>query len=76
MLNSGSLALCIGYEDIDCGSQSTDLFPAILVKCYSYDTRAPLGFMLSEFVVTQPLHLTNQNCFARAVSSDCMDLDS
>ena len=31
-LRIGSLALCNRSVDIDCGSQSTDLFPAISVK--------------------------------------------
>ena len=50
---AGSLALCIRYDDIDCGSQSIDLFPAILVKCNRSDTKDFNGFMLSELVVTQ-----------------------
>ena len=72
----GSLALCNCYEHIDCGSQSTDLFPAILIKCNRCDTRDFIGFMLSELVVTQRLHLANQNYFARSVSSNCFNLDS
>ena len=59
------MTLCNGYEDgyIDCGSHGTNRFPAIYAKCNGSDTRAPLGFMLSEFVATEPVHLNNQNYF-------------
>ena len=46
--------------------ESTDPFPAILAECSGSDTRVPLGFMLSK-IVTESLHLANQNYFARAV---------
>ena len=74
--SQGSLALCNRYEDIHCGSQSTGLFPAILVKCNGSDTRDFIGFMVCELVITQRLRSANRNYSARSVSSDCTDLDS
>ena len=71
-----SLALCNRYDGKDCGSQTTDLFPAILVKCNRFDTINFIGFILIELVVTQQLHLANLNYFTRSISSDCIDLDS
>ena len=41
-------------------------FQVILTECNDSDTRVPLGFMLSK-IVTESLHLANQNYFARAV---------
>ena len=57
----GFLAPCNGSEDIYSRSQSTDLFPAILAECNGSVTRVSLGFMLSEIMVTEPLHLAIQN---------------
>ena len=37
--------------DIDCGSQSTDLFPAILAECNGSVTRVSLIFMLNKIVI-------------------------
>ena len=70
------LVVCNRYEDIDCRSQSTNLFPAILVKCNRSDTRDFISFMLSELVATQRLHSANRNYYARSVSSDCICLVS
>ena len=61
------LVVCNCYEDIDSGSQSTDLFPAIFVKCNRSDTRDFISFMLSELVATQRLHSTNRNYYARSL---------
>ena len=47
-----SLALCNGTENIDCGFQSIDVFPEILVKGNGSDSRAPLGFILSELDIS------------------------
>ena len=63
----GLSAVCNRYEDIDCGSQSTDLFPAILVKCNHSDARDFISFMLSELVATQRLHSANRNYFALGI---------
>ena len=45
------LALFNCSEDTDCGSQSTDLLPAILAERNGSVTRVPLGFMLSKIGV-------------------------
>ena len=46
------LVVCNRYDDRDCGSQGTDLNPAILVKCNRSDTRDFINFMVSELVAT------------------------
>ena len=76
MARIGSLALCNRYEDIDCGSQITDFFQAILVKCNRSDTKDFIDFMLSELVVIQRLHSANRNYYARSVLYDCIGLVS
>ena len=45
-----SLGLCNSSRDIDCGSQSIDLFPAGLAECNSCVAKVPLDFMLSKIV--------------------------
>ena len=70
------LVVCNRSVDIDCGSQSIDLFPTISVKCNGSETRDFISFMLSELVATQRLHSTNRNYYALWLSSDSIGLVS